>query len=79
MLLSLLRLLLLDELVLDHSLYVFWVVLGDISDTLATRTYKTFQGQVVASGQGVVLIGFDETTGMLSCSIIERILVKDNL
>ena len=56
MLLGLLGLLLLDELVLDHPLYVLWIVLGDISDALATRPHESLQCQVVASRQGVVLV-----------------------
>ena len=79
MLLGLLGLLLLDELVLDHPLYVLWVVLGDISDALAARPHEPLQCQVVARGQRVVLISLDQATGMLARPIIERILVKDYL
>ena len=79
MLLSLLVLLLFNEFVLDHPLDALRVVLGDISDALATRPHESLQCQVVASRQGVVLVGLDEAPRLPTCPIIEGVLIKDDL
>ena len=79
MLLSLFKLLLLNELVLYHPFNVLRVVLCDISDTLATCSHESLKCKIVASGQGIVLIGFNEATGIFPCSLIKGILVEYDL
>ena len=70
----LLGLLLFDQLVLNYAFDVLRVVFSDVCDTLASRTDKAFECEVIASCQRVVLICFDEPAWVFSGSIVKGIL-----
>ena len=55
------------------------VVLRDVSDTFATRADESFQGQIVARCQRIVLVGLNETTCVLPSRLVERVLIKNDL
>ena len=76
-LISLLRLLLLlDQLVLNQSLNLVWVVLGDISDAFATGSDEALEREVVAGGERVVLVGFDVAARVFSRALVELVKVQ---
>ena len=55
------------------------VVLRDVSDTFATRADESFQGQIVARCQRIVLVCLNETTCVLPSRLVERVLIKNDL
>ena len=79
MLLCLFYLLLFNELVLNHPFDIHRVVFSDISDTLASGSHKSLECEIVASGQGIVLVSFNKATRMFTRSFIKRILIEDNI
>ncbi len=75
----LLLLLLLDQLILNQSLDLTRVVLSNVCDTFASWPDESFQSQVVACGQGIVLVCLNESASIVSYRIFKGILLKHNL
>ena len=55
------------------------VVLRNISDALVPRADEALQGQVVARGEGVVLVRLDKSAGVLACALVEGVLLENDL
>lgn len=52
----LLQLLLLDELILDQALNLVWTILCDIRYAFTSRPDEPFECEIIASGNGIVLV-----------------------
>ena len=74
-----LLLLLLDELILDESLDLVWVVLRDVGDAFAAGSDEALEREVVASRERVVLVGFDVAARVFSRPLVELVLVQHYL